>query len=103
MLVGTTQGSGRFATANVGLLVLPRPGEVAQMDEAFEERYAQLEGFLTAEAFQYAAIWPIPGLVCAELPLQLESSLELDSMSDRELAMALNAGFVRTPSQQCTL
>jgi hypothetical protein len=75
---------------------LPRPGEVSQVDEAFERRYAELEAFLAADEIEYTVIWPLQGLVGSSFPLRLDPGLELDVMSDRELEFALNAGAIWT-------
>ena len=63
---------------------------------AFEKRYAELEDFLAVDEVEYTVVWPLPGLVSAVLPLQLDSMLELDAMSDRELEFALNNEVIWT-------
>jgi hypothetical protein len=95
-LVGTTQGSHRFETTGIGRRVLPRPNELGQLTETFERRYAELENFLAADEIEYTVIWPLPGLASAVLPVQLDSSLVLDAMSDREFGFALDTEVVRT-------
>ena len=89
-LVGTVQGSHRLEAANIGRNVLPRPNELGQLDEVFEKRYSELEDFLATNEIEYTVIWPLPGLVSTVLPVQLDSTLELDAMSDRELGTALD-------------
>jgi hypothetical protein len=86
-LVGTAHGARRIETANIGRFVLPRPTELAQAAEAFEARYRELESFLAAHEIEYKAIWPLPGLTSDVLPVRLDSKVELDAMSDRELGL----------------
>ena len=94
--VGTVQGGHRIEATSVGRRVLPRPNELDQATEAFEKRYEELESFLAAEEIEYTVIWPLPGLTTNVLPVQLETTLELDAMSDRELGFALDTEIVRT-------
>ncbi len=95
--VGTKGGgSHRFETASIGRRVLPCPSEVDQLTEAFEKRYAELEGFLAADEIEYTVIWPLPGLTSDVLPVHLDPMLEVASMSDRELGFALDTEVVRT-------
>ena len=62
---------------------------------AFEKHYEDLEAFLAADEIEYTVIWPLPGLTSSVLPLQLDLTLELDAMSDRELGFALDTEIVR--------
>ena len=94
--VGTAQGGRRIEPEDIGRRVLPRPDELGQAVEIFEARYEELERFLAANEIEYAAIWPLPGLTSDVLPVQLESKIELDAMSDRELGVALDTEIVRT-------
>jgi hypothetical protein len=95
-LVGAmSSGRGRLEASHVGLCVLPSPTEVDSFDEAFAERYAKIEHFLAATEFESVVVWPISGLVSGDLPVQLDTSLELDTMSDWELGLALDAEIVR--------
>ena len=96
-LVGTAHGARRIEAANIGRFVLPRPNELAPAAEAFEARYGDLENFLAAHEIEYTAIWPLPGLTSNVLPVRLDSEVELDGMSDRELGFALDTEIVRTP------
>jgi len=94
--VGTAKGGRHLEAASIGRVILPRPNELGQFDVAFEKRYAELEDFLAVDEVEYTVIWPLPGLVSAVLPLQLDSMLELDAMSDRELEFALNNEVIWT-------
>lgn len=94
--VGTAHGGRHFEAAAIGRIILPRPAEISRPDEAFEGRYSELEDFLAAYEVEYTVIWPLQGLVSTAFPIRLESALELDAMSDRELQFALNTGAVRT-------
>jgi hypothetical protein len=92
----TPHGGRRVEAETIGRITLPRPGEVGQVDEAFERRYAELEAFLAADEIEYTVIWLLQGLVGSSFPLRLDPGLELDVMSDRELEFALNAGAIWT-------
>jgi hypothetical protein len=88
-LVGTAQGGRRFDAKTAGRLVLPLPDEVGDLEGAFERHYASLDGFLAAQELKYVVVWPLPGLTSSTFPIALEQGLELDVMSDVELAAAL--------------
>jgi len=94
-LVGTAYGGLRIEPANLGRRVLPRPNELSQVAESFEARYEELDLFLAAHEIEYVAIWPLPGLTSDVLPVRLESKIELDAMSDRELGFALDTAIVQ--------
>jgi hypothetical protein len=96
-LVGTAQGGLRLEAFNIAVQVLPGPDELNRTDEAFEDRYDQLEAFLTANELNFKAIWPVPGLVVDGMPVQLEPEIELDGMTDPELAVALRTDIIRPP------
>jgi hypothetical protein len=89
-LVGTARGATRFEIVTAGHLVLPRPEEVADLQGAFLRRYKKLDAFLAAEQFEFAEVWLLPGFSSSEIPIRLEPHLELDRMSDDELAAALD-------------
>lgn len=89
-LVGTLRGRSRFETEIAGQLVLPRPGETGDLEEAFAQRYRRLDAFLAAEEFELLEVWPLPGLSSSQFPITLEPDLELDWMADEELMAALN-------------
>jgi hypothetical protein len=93
--VGTAQGGHHIEATSIGRRVLPRPNELDQLTEAFEKHYEDLEAFLAADEIEYTVIWPLPGLTSSLLPLQLDLTLELDAMSDRELGFALDTEIVR--------
>jgi hypothetical protein len=95
-LVGTSQSSHHLEATSLGRRVLPRPNELDQITEAFDRHYEELESFLAADEVEYTVIWPLPGLTSGMLPVQLDSTLELDAMSDRELGFALDTEVVRT-------
>ena len=94
-LVGTAQGARRFEVEMAGRLVLPRPDEVKDLEAVFARRYENLDGFLAAEEIESVVIWPLPGLASTEFPIRLEPDVELDLLSDDELAAALNADVLR--------
>jgi len=102
-LVGTAQGGLRLEAFNIAVQVLPGPDELSRVDEAFEDRYDQLEAFLTANELDFKAIWPVPGLIVDGIPLQLEPEIELDGMTDRELAVALRTEIIRPPFSSAKL
>jgi hypothetical protein len=93
-LVGTSRSRGRFEVETAGKLVLPRPNEVNDLEDAFGRRYTKLETYLAAREFELAEVWPIPGLTSSQFPIMLEPDLELDWMSDEELAAALNTDLI---------
>jgi len=95
-LVGTAHGGHHIEPESIGRRVMPRPDELAHAAESFEARYEEIERFLAAHEIEYAAIWPLPGLTIDALPVQLESKIELDAMSDRELGFALDTEIART-------
>jgi len=94
--IGTLQGGHQFEATSIGRRVLPRPNELDRLTEVFEERYEEFDIFFATNMIEYIAVWPLPGLTCTMLPLQLEFAVELDAMSDRELGMALDTEIVRT-------
>jgi hypothetical protein len=71
-------------------------------DAAFARRYAEAELFLDATAFERLTVWPIWGLRIEGGPVPLEPDIELDHISDAELAAALNLGVV-TPRFPTTI
>ncbi len=89
-LAGTAQGSHRFDSDTAGWFVLPLPDEVEDLEGAFERRYGNLDGFLAASEIEYSVVWPLPGLTSSTFPIALEQDVELDIMSDQELAAVLN-------------
>jgi hypothetical protein len=93
-LVGTPLGCTRFDTERAGHLVLPRPDEIEDFDAAFAWRYQQLDTFLSATEFERSVVWPLPGLQSDRFPMVLEQAVELDLMSDDELAAALDGGLI---------
>src|SRR5262249_16242951 len=95
-LVGTVQGARRVEATSIGRRVLPRPNELGQVVEAFEGRYEELESSLAVDEIEDTVIWPLPGRRSETLPVQLDTNLELDAMSDRELGFALDMGIVQT-------
>jgi hypothetical protein len=94
-LVGTAQSATRIEAISAGLCVLPFPDDLSRLNEAFEEGYADLETYLCAEELDSVVIWPLPGLSGEPLPIELETNLELGTMSDLELTMALEYELVR--------
>jgi Apea-like HEPN len=94
-LVGTVQGGVRFDAETAGHLVLPLPDEVGDLEGAFARRYGELDRFLAAEEIESVVVWPLPGLTSSEFPIALEQDLELDLMSDDELAAVLNTDVLR--------
>jgi hypothetical protein len=94
-LVGTAQGGHRLEAFNLAVHAIPNPDELDHPDESFERNYAQLEGFLAADELEFKVIWPVPGLTADNLPLQLESAIELDAMTDQELVVALQTEIIR--------
>jgi hypothetical protein len=93
-LVGTWNSRRRFEIAAAGRVVLPRPDEAADLEGAFVRRYKELDAFLAAEEFESVEVWPLPGISSSELPITLEPDLELDWMSDSELAAALDTELI---------
>jgi hypothetical protein len=94
-LVGTAEGALTFTVENAADLVLPLPDELADWENAFSRRYSELAGFLAAEEIESVVIWPLPGLRSNNLPIQLERDVEIDVLSDDELAAALNTEVIR--------
>jgi hypothetical protein len=75
-------------------VVLPWPNEAADLKETFARRYKRLDAFLAAEEFEFVEVWPLPGISSSEFPITLESDLEIDWMSDDELAAALDTELI---------
>jgi len=94
-LVGTAQGSRTFDAELAAQIVLPLPDEVGNLEDTFEQRYGDLDGFLAANEIEYAVIWPLPGLTSGEFPILLEQNIEVGMMSDEELTAVLNTGVLR--------
>jgi hypothetical protein len=94
-LVGTAEGGRRFDAEIAGRLVLPLPDEVSDLDVAFAERYGNLDGFLAADEIQSVVVWPLPGLTSEHFPIHLVQDIELDVLSDDELAGVLTAEVLR--------
>jgi hypothetical protein len=94
-LVGTAQGSRTFDAELAAQIVLPLPDEVGNLEDTFERRYGDLDGFLAANEIAYAVIWPLPGLTSGEFPILLEQNIEVGLMSDEELTAVLNTGVLR--------
>jgi len=94
IFVGTIHGGIRVEAYNLAMHVLPRPGEIDHANEVFEQRYADLETYLVADELEFKTIWPVPGLIVADMPIELESGIVLDAMSDRELVIALRTETV---------
>jgi hypothetical protein len=90
--IGTAEGGGHFDADMAALAVLPLPDEVGDLETTFARRYGELDRFLAAQEIEYLVIWPLPGLRSSEFPITLEQGIELDIMSDRELAAVLNTG-----------
>lgn len=93
--VGTIYGGGRVEAYNCAMHVLPRPSEVDRAGEVFEWRYAELDSYLAADEIGFKTLWAVPGLIVADMPIQLEPGIVLDAMSDRELTIALRTEIVR--------
>jgi hypothetical protein len=93
--VGTALGGGQIGIYGLAMHVLPRPSEIDRTSEVFEQRYTELETYLVAHELEFKTIWPVPGLIVADMPIELESGVVLDAMSDRELVIALRTEIVR--------
>jgi hypothetical protein len=85
----------RFDADIAGRCVLPSPDEAADVNAAFARRYERLDRFLAAREFVYLVVWPLPGLTSTRFPIELEPGIELDAMSDDELAAAFNTEVLR--------
>jgi len=94
-VVGTILSGLRVEAINFALGVIPRPSEIDRAEEVFEQRYAQLESYLVADELDFKVIWPLPGLIVENTPVELEPDVVLDAMSDRELVAALRTETVR--------
>jgi hypothetical protein len=94
-LIGTIQGGMRVEAFSLASHALPHPDELDCADEAFERNYAQVETFLAAEELEFKALWPVPGLTVSDMPVQMEPGVELDAMTDQELAVGLRTDIVR--------
>jgi hypothetical protein len=93
--VGTALGGGQIGIYGLAMHVLPRPGESGHASEVFEQRYTELETYLVADELEFKTIWPVPGLIVADLPIELEPDVVLDAMSDHELVIALRTETIR--------
>jgi hypothetical protein len=95
IFVGTIQGGGQLGIFGLAMHVLPRPDDLGRTSEVFEERYAELERYLTADDLEFKTLWPVPGLIVGNLPVELGTDVALDTMSNSEVAIALRSGIVR--------
>jgi hypothetical protein len=93
--VGTALGGGRIGRYGLAMHVLPRPGESDRASQVLEQRYTELETYLVADELEFKTIWPVPGLIVTDMPIELEPGVVLDAMSDRELVTALRTETVR--------
>jgi hypothetical protein len=96
-LVGTIQGGSRVEAFGLAIHIIPRPGELDRAGEIIEQRYAEFEAYLVADELEFKTIWPIPGLIIENMPIELKPDITLDAMSDSELITALRTETVRTP------
>jgi len=94
-VVGTRHGGGGLYAERVCQILMPQPDEINDLDAAFRRRYERLDSFLAAQDFGLVTVWPMPGLISDQFPIQLEPDLELDLLADDELAAALNSELVR--------
>jgi hypothetical protein len=94
-LVGTFHGVSNYDAEEFGRRVLPTPDDGNDLDAAFIRRYSWLERFLVAEEVRYVAVWPLPQLASRRFPIELEPGIELDFMSDDELAAVLDTDVLR--------
>ena len=93
-LVGTVSSRSYFDASTLGRLMLPRPSEMADFEVSFARRYTELEDYLSTSELELCVVFPVPGLVCGQFPMSLEENLELDRMTDGELAAALNVQII---------
>jgi hypothetical protein len=96
-LIGTVHGGRQIEIYGLAMHVLPCPSELGRSREVFEHRYAELEAYLLADELEFKAVWPVPGLILTDVPIELEPGVVLDAMSDHELVLALGAGHVHPP------
>jgi hypothetical protein len=89
-LVGTAFGASRLDADRACRSVLPLPSELGDVEAAFARRYGRLDRLLAATEIEQTVVWPIPGLASDQFPIVLEPDVELDWMTDAELATALN-------------
>ena len=92
--VGTALGGGQIGIYGLAMHVLPRPSEIDRTSAVFEQRYTELETYLVVHELEFKTIWPVPGLIVADMPIELEAGVVLDAMSDRELVIALRTEII---------
>jgi hypothetical protein len=96
-LVRTVRGGTRVEAYNLAGRVIPRPSELDGAVEVFDRRYGELEKYLTADEFDFEAIWPVPGLAVEHVPLELEPGVVLDVAQGRRKALAAAASGADWP------
>jgi hypothetical protein len=88
-LVGTVLGGHRFDIDQVSGTVLPSvvldEGGGLRVEDRFALRWPQLEHFLNSDEIQFTVLYPVAGLIADDAPIELESGLVLDRLSDHEL------------------
>jgi hypothetical protein len=94
-VMGTVHSGMRIEAYNYAVHLIPRPSELHRVEEVFEQRYTELEAYLLAVEFEFKTLWPVPGLILGDTPIELEPGVVLDVMSDHELVMALRTDIAR--------
>jgi Apea-like HEPN len=102
VVVGTVLARHRMTLEELAGSVLPEPillNEVPMLSEAeaFQERWARLERFLTEDSVELTAFWPLAGVVVQESPVSLEEGLLLDRSTPDEMDLGLRFGIIPRP------
>ena len=92
--VGTIRGGSRVEAYNYAVRLIPRPSELDRIEETFEQRFVELEAYLLATELEFISLWPVPGLIVDDTPVELEPGMVLGALSDRELVRALQTDII---------
>jgi hypothetical protein len=76
---------------------LARHAEALTFDaDTFDESFERLIADLERTEYELPIVAPLPGVKCAHCPIELEPGLEIDLLSDDEVAWCLRAGLIDT-------
>jgi len=99
-LVGTALSAERQEVDKLAdriLWDLARRAEGLRFDsDAFDESFERLIADLERTEYELPISAPLPGVKCADLPIEVEPGLEIALLSDNEIAWCLRSGLIPT-------
>ncbi len=99
-LVGTVLSAERQEVDKLAdriLWDLARRAEGLRFDsDAFDESFERLIADLERTEYELPISAPLPGVKCADLPIEVEPGLEIALLSDNEIAWCLRSGLIPT-------